>query len=218
MKTRIGSTWRVVVTPKSITELRSNGQTFERPIANTYEKVRIARYQNCESNGECPTVERVFFFTRDGALTSATATYSDGTSSVSMRACKPGNANQPPRPAVLGARVTGSNRTPTVTGILNGSVKLSFLVDSGATDVVVPEDHFERLGIKPTGRVTAQIADGSSVLMRTFTIQSLTVGNAVAQNVIASISPRGSEALLGMSFLGRYKSWSINNSYLILNE
>jgi predicted aspartyl protease len=47
---------------------------------------------------------------------------------------------------------------------------------------------------------------------KTFRIRSLKVGDRVLENVLGSVSSMNGSLLLGQSFLGRFKSWSIDNS------
>jgi hypothetical protein len=62
--------------------------------------------------------------------------------------------------------------------------------------------------------------DGSKVPSERFVICSLKVGNATLENVAASIAPVTGSLLLGQSFLGRFDSWSLDNTRhaLILGE
>jgi predicted aspartyl protease len=102
--------------------------------------------------------------------------------------------------------------------IINNAITLDFAVDSGASDASIPEDVVNALigsgTIRDTdfiGEKTYMLADGSKVKSRTFRIRSLMVGDRVIENVIGSVSStRG--VLLGQSFLGRFNSWSIDNS------
>ncbi len=55
------------------------------------------------------------------------------------------------------------------------------------------------------------LADGSTERGRTFRIRSLRVGNIVVTNVLASVGGDDSSALLGQSFLERFRSWSLDN-------
>jgi clan AA aspartic protease (TIGR02281 family) len=101
---------------------------------------------------------------------------------------------------------------------INNAITLDFAVDSGASDVSIPEDIVNALigagTIRDTdfiGEKTYMIADGSKVKSRIFRIRSLMVGDRIVENVIGSVAPKG-VLLLGQSFLGRFKSWSIDNS------
>jgi predicted aspartyl protease len=99
----------------------------------------------------------------------------------------------------------------------------AIMLDSGAADVSVPSDVVSTL--MRTGTLTAadfrdqttyRLADGSTVPSRTFRIRSLKLGDKVFENVTGSIASAQGDLLLGQSFLGRLKSWSIDNSKQIL--
>ena len=62
------------------------------------------------------------------------------------------------------------------------------------------------------GEKTYTLADGSKVKSKTFRIRSLKVGDRVLENVTGSVADKKGSLLLGQSFLGRFKSWSIDNS------
>jgi clan AA aspartic protease (TIGR02281 family) len=101
---------------------------------------------------------------------------------------------------------------------INGAMTLEFGVDSGAADVSIPFDVFSTLKRTGTlkdadilGRNTYVLADGSKQQSVTFRIQSLKVGERIVQNVTGSVAPSGGTPLLGQSFLGRFKAWSIDN-------
>lgn len=102
---------------------------------------------------------------------------------------------------------------------VNGVLTLFFIVDSGATDVTLPVDVFSALVRTGTiedsdllGEETYVLADGSKVKAPTFSIKSLKVGATIVKNVKGSVSPSKGILLLGQSFLGRFKSWSIDNA------
>jgi len=62
------------------------------------------------------------------------------------------------------------------------------------------------------GTETYKLADGSKAPSATFRIRSLTANKVEIGNVKASVAPAAGELLLGQSFLGRFKSWSIDNA------
>ena len=70
------------------------------------------------------------------------------------------------------------------------------------------------------GEKTYVLADGSKVPSQTFRIRSLKVGNKVIKDVNGSVVFREGSLLLGQSFLGRFKSWSVDNTKhaLLLSE
>jgi clan AA aspartic protease (TIGR02281 family) len=103
--------------------------------------------------------------------------------------------------------------------VINGAITLDFAVDSGASDVSIPLDVFSTLKRTGTikdsdilGQKTYVLADGSKSQLVTFRIRSLKVGNRVLENVTGSVAPSGGPLLLGQSFLGRFKAWSIDNT------
>lgn len=103
--------------------------------------------------------------------------------------------------------------------LVNNAITLDFLVDSGAADVTVPEDVLSTLMRAGTildtdfiGVMAYSLADGSQMKSRTFRIRSLKLGDRVVENVTGSVVPTKGSLLLGQSFLGRFKSWSIDNS------
>ena len=102
---------------------------------------------------------------------------------------------------------------------INGTMRLDFAIDSGASNVIVPTDVFSTLRRAGTikeseliGQRTYILADGSKLQSAAFTIRSLKVGDIVVQNVRGSVAPSQGALLLGQSFLERFKSWSIDNT------
>lgn len=80
----------------------------------------------------------------------------------------------------------------------------------------IPEDVFITLIRAKTvreedliGEQVYVLADGSRVKSVKFRIRYLQVGGRVLENVTGSVGSRNSSLLLGQSFLGRFKSWSM---------
>jgi clan AA aspartic protease (TIGR02281 family) len=110
-----------------------------------------------------------------------------------------------------------------VPALLNDSVSADFIVDSGASDVVLPEtvlDGLRKAGkfsdADFTGTQMVKIASGSILKVRTFTLRSLSVGNRVLTNLHAAVAPAKATPLLGQSFLQRFATWSIDNERQVL--
>jgi clan AA aspartic protease (TIGR02281 family) len=106
---------------------------------------------------------------------------------------------------------------------INNRITLDFILDSGASDVSIPEDvvlTLTRTGTLTaadfTGTATYILADGSRVPSRTFRIRSLKVGDMILENVSGSVASVKGSLLLGQSFLRRFKSWSIDNARQVL--
>jgi clan AA aspartic protease (TIGR02281 family) len=102
---------------------------------------------------------------------------------------------------------------------INGTLKLDFALDSGASDVSVPADVFSTLKRTSTvkdgdliGQQSYVLADGSTTQSSIFKIRSLKIGDLVVEDVKASVTPSHASLLLGQSFLERFKSWSIDNT------
>jgi clan AA aspartic protease (TIGR02281 family) len=102
---------------------------------------------------------------------------------------------------------------------INRTITLNFVVDSGATDVSIPADVVSTLLRTGTidrsdfiGSQTYRLADGSTVPSMRFRLGSLQVGDVSIENVVAALAPAEGSLLLGLSFLNRFKSWSIDNA------
>jgi len=105
----------------------------------------------------------------------------------------------------------------------NGAITLDAIVDSGASDVSIPADVVMTLIRTKTisdqdflGTQTYVLADGSKVPSARFRIRSLKVGGNTIENVEASIASSEAVILLGQSFLGRFRSWSVDNDKHVL--
>lgn len=90
-----------------------------------------------------------------------------------------------------------------VTGAING-VEAEFLLDTGATDVVISQDLAERAGLSAGARQLAQTANGR-IEVRATQVNRLELGGIELSEVQASINPAmgGNRVLLGMSALGQ---------------
>jgi len=130
---------------------------------------------------------------------------------------------RPPAPSARSVPMQKVGGTYAVPVLINNAIALDFVVDSGAADVSIPADvvlTLMRTGtIKKTdflGTKTYTLADGSTVPSSTFRIKSLKVGDRVVENVTGSLADVRGSLLLGQSFLGRFKSWSIDNAKHVL--
>jgi TPR repeat protein len=110
-----------------------------------------------------------------------------------------------------------------VPAVLNDAVSANFVVDSGASDVVIPENVLQELrkankfkDADFTGKQLFKIADGSVVEAKTFVLRSVSVSNRMLTNVRVSVVPINATPLLGQSFLQRFASWSIDNERQVL--
>jgi clan AA aspartic protease (TIGR02281 family) len=139
---------------------------------------------------------------------------------IAAAAAPPGPA-EAPRNEV---RLEGDNGTFTVPGIVNRSVRIPFVLDTGSADVQVPAEVVFTL--LRTGILSKQdfigarfytFADGRTVPSLRVNIREMQVGGLVVRNVPARISEAvNSDALLGQSFLSKIGSWSLDNKRHLL--
>jgi len=106
----------------------------------------------------------------------------------------------------------------TVTGEINRSVALQFLVDPGSAVVVIPRAALSRLVANGSvsdsdvvGISIAELADRSLHQTVRIRLRELRIGNEVARDIIAAVAPGLTHALLGQSFLKRFASVTIDN-------
>jgi clan AA aspartic protease (TIGR02281 family) len=134
-------------------------------------------------------------------------------------------AEPPPGSAEIALESDG--RAYSVPGRVNGVVTVKFLVDSGASVVVLPKDMVETLikdGVIAAsdllGRDVYVTADGRRHHGTRLMLRQIEVGGHTVTNVMASIAPAHAEPLLGLSFLSKFKSWTLDNKrhVLIISE
>ena len=102
---------------------------------------------------------------------------------------------------------------------INGALVLPFVLDTGASLVVLPADVFRTLIRTGTvtnadfiGTGTAVLADGSKRASDKYVLHEMRVGDHVVKNVIASVVSVGGDPLLGQTFLSKLPAWSIDNT------
>lgn len=107
-----------------------------------------------------------------------------------------------------------------VTLDVNGT-PLRFVVDTGASDVVLTKEDAQRVGIDPASLAyigTATTANGvvSTAPVR---LDRVVLGDIVARNVRASVNGGQMQgSLLGMSYLQRFRSIEISGNKMILRN
>src|SRR5271163_4479782 len=115
-------------------------------------------------------------------------------------------------------RLERQGGTYVVPVLINRAITLRFVLDSGASDVLIPADVF--LTLLRTGTVSESdflgsqiysLADGSKLQGTRFVVRELQVGDHVANNVVASVGPVRGDLLLGLSFLSRFGSVTLDN-------
>ena len=150
-----------------------------------------------------------------GGAPNSTSTAGDASTSTASDTGDPATVLSSTRLAVRMQKAGGTYVVPV---LINNSISLNFIVDSGASDVSIPADVAMTLIRTGTlsesdfiGHQTYVLADGSKMPSATFRLRSLKVGDKVVENVKASVAPVQGSLLLGQSFLGRLKSWSVDN-------
>ena len=143
--------------------------------------------------------------------------------------CDPGTAGGGARPGGYMPRhaeiaLTRRHGTFMVKGMVNNCLTFEFHLDSGAADVTLSRNHFEQLkaarAVFPAeiaGEDTYVMADGRTATQEIFLIRSLQLGPMTVRNVRAAVMPGDAPPLLGMSFLGRFHAWSVNNHREVLS-
>jgi len=110
---------------------------------------------------------------------------------------------------------------------INRQMTVPFALDSGASEVTIPQDIF--LTLTRTGTIKDSdfvgtglyvMADGSEHSSKRFILRELKVGDHVISNVTANVVSVKADPLLGQSFLSRLPSWAIDNQQhaLILRD
>jgi aspartyl protease family protein len=95
----------------------------------------------------------------------------------------------------------GHYRAP---GRIDGQA-VEFLVDTGATEVAIPVELAQRLGLRAGHAYQAQTANGVTLAYAT-RLASVAVGGLEVRDVAGTIiaNPGSEEVLLGMSYLSRF--------------
>ncbi len=105
-----------------------------------------------------------------------------------------------------------------IQALVNGS-RVTFLVDTGATDVVLAPDDARRIGFDPANLSFTRFAQTANGTVRgaSVDLQSLIVGPIDIRDMPATVNGADmSDSLLGMAFLNRLTGWRVANGVLTL--
>jgi aspartyl protease family protein len=101
---------------------------------------------------------------------------------------------------------------------VNGG-RVTFMVDTGATDIVLAPADARRIGFDPDALVFDQLAStaNGTVTGAAIRLDSFVVGSIEMNQLPATVNGADmSESLLGMEFLGRLRGWRVENGVLTL--
>lgn len=102
---------------------------------------------------------------------------------------------------------------------LNGKITAPFLLDTGASDTMIPPSLANALILTKTlsakdtlPSMVYTLANGQIVYYKRFKLKSLKIGSVVIRNVVCSVSNQdNSVLLLGQSALKRLRQYKIDN-------
>lgn len=102
-------------------------------------------------------------------------------------------------------------------GKINGG-KVTFLLDTGATQISIPENIAQRLQLKKGYPLQVTTANGSITVFST-DLNSVSLGAITLSNLRAHINPymEGDEVLLGMNFMRHLEMTQRNKQLLLRN-
>lgn len=100
-------------------------------------------------------------------------------------------------------------------GLINNQ-NVTFMLDTGATDVSIPAKVANKIGLKRGRQMQYQTANGPATVFAT-KIKRISIGNIELRNVRATINPNVTdmEVLLGMSFLKQLEFTQRGNTLTI---
>ncbi len=114
----------------------------------------------------------------------------------------------------------GPNGHYRVDAVVDGA-RLTFLVDTGASDVVLSLADARKLGFNPDTMAYTQVYSTANGLVRgaPVVLGSITIGGIRVTDVDASVNQAPmAGSLLGMSFLGRLSAYEVRNGSLTLRQ
>lgn len=129
------------------------------------------------------------------------------------------------RPGAVEIPLTGeASGTHTLQGTVNGTTPLTFLLDTGASFVMIPRGVADALMADGTltpadyvGTVASVLADGRQLSQPLYLLRSITVGGRTVTDVQCVVgNDDQTSLLLGQSFLHKFRSYSIDHVRSVL--
>lgn len=134
------------------------------------------------------------------------------------------NPNQTPQTQInqRGQHIVYLQANPNHAYIVNGYINqypVTFLVDTGASSVVIPHAIAQNIGLHRGQAYDAYTANGVITVYDT-TVDNLSIGNISLSNIRASINPaeEGKQVLLGMSALKKLEFQYKNNTLILIQN
>ncbi len=126
-------------------------------------------------------------------------------SSANPQALNPQQPKQQPVELIAGGALLKTDRSGHFRGtaLING-IEAPILIDTGATQTVIPEKIAAAAGL-PIGKTIQKNTAGGQVLDHLTKIDSLKIGNAELKNLDASINQHLDEVLIGMNTLKYFR-------------
>jgi len=100
---------------------------------------------------------------------------------------------------------------------INGVLKIDFILDTGASDTVIPQDVVGALLLTGTlkqsdfrGDTTASLADGTIIPSKHFILKKITIGNQDFYDVECLVVNKGSPLLLGYNVIKKLNEIKID--------
>lgn len=118
----------------------------------------------------------------------------------------PSGPDSSPTARTYRVRVQRAGPSLLVVARVNGVHEVPFLIDTGATDVLIPRSVAERIGLEvDAGARTKRYATANGMVEHPVVmLDSVDLGGAVARDVPASIGPEMQFGLLGLSYFNRF--------------
>jgi len=118
----------------------------------------------------------------------------------------PGASDSSPTGRAYRVRVQRAGPSLLVVARVNGVHEVPFLIDTGATDVLIPRSVAERIGLEVGSDTrTKRYTTANGVVEHPLVmLDSVDLGGAVAREVPASIGPEMQFGLLGLSYFNRF--------------
>lgn len=131
------------------------------------------------------------------------STYESPDPAAGVGAAKPAPGPEAPR-EVYRIRVERAGASMLVGARINNALVVPFVVDTGATDVAIPQWAADRLGLQSVGRTQQYMTANGVVEEKVVMLRSVDLGGARVEHVPASVSRSMQVGLLGLSFFNHF--------------